>query len=97
MQGWADAIADPSAAIPALIDRNPAADADLEQRRLELAIDANVLTDWSTANGMGDIDADRMASALEQIALTYAFQNTPDAALYFTDAYLPPSGARMLQ
>jgi NitT/TauT family transport system substrate-binding protein len=96
-QGWADAIAEPSAAIPALIDRNPAADADLEQRRLELAIDANVLTDWSMANGMGAIDAERMASALEQIALTYEFQNAPDAAVYFTDAFLPPAEARMLQ
>jgi NitT/TauT family transport system substrate-binding protein len=91
-KGWADAVADPAGAIPALIERNPAADAALEQRRLELAIDANVVTDWTSANGFGGIDATRFANALEQIKLTYAFANAPDAALYFTDAYLPEGG-----
>lgn len=87
--GWTDAIADPSTAIASLIERNPAADAALEERRLQLAIDANVVTDYTTANGMGGIDAERFASALEQMKLTYEFQTEPDAALYFTDAYLP--------
>ncbi len=90
--GWKDAIADPDAAIASLIERNPAADADLEKRRLELAIDANVVTDWTTENGFGGIDAARMDKALEQIALTYEFTNAPDASLYFTDAYLPEGG-----
>ena len=95
--GWKDAIADPAKAIESLIARNPAADAALEQRRLQLAIDANVLTDYAAANGMGGIEADRMAEALGQLAETYTFQAEPDAALYFTDAYLPPAEARALQ
>ncbi|MEL6516715.1 MAG: ABC transporter substrate-binding protein [Pseudomonadota bacterium] len=90
--GWKDAIADPAAATASLMERNPAADAALEQRRLQLSIDANVVTDYTTANGMGMIDADRMAKALEQLAETYEFQNAPDASLYFTDAYLPEGG-----
>jgi NitT/TauT family transport system substrate-binding protein len=91
-QGWVDAIADPATAIESLVGRNPAADAALEQRRLQLAIDANVVTDYTMANGMGGIDADRFANALEQIKLTYEFQNAPDAAAYLTDAYLPEGG-----
>ncbi|MEM9787064.1 MAG: ABC transporter substrate-binding protein [Pseudomonadota bacterium] len=90
--GWKDAIADPASVIPSLIERNPAADAALEQRRLELAINANVVTDYTTANGMGMIDADRMAAAIEQIKIVYDFQGEPDASLYFTDAYLPDGG-----
>ena len=90
--GWKDAIADPAAATQALMSRNPAADAELEQRRLQLAIDANVVTDWTQANGMGDIDDARMANAIEQIKLTYEFQNDPDVGAYFTDAYLPEGG-----
>ncbi|MDA7424169.1 ABC transporter substrate-binding protein [Thalassococcus lentus] len=96
-KGWADAIADPAAAIPSLIERNPAADAALETRRLQLAIDANVATDYAMTNGMGGVDADRMANAIEQIKLTYEFQNEPDVSLYFTDAYLPSADARMLK
>lgn len=95
--GWKDAIADPDMAIASLIERNPAADADLEKRRLELSIDANVATDFALANGMGGIDDARMAKALEQIAQTYEFQNEPDASLYFTDAYLPDASLRMLK
>ena len=91
-KGWADAIADPAGAIPSLIERNPAADAALETRRLELAIEANVVTDWTTANGFGGIDDARFANALKQIATTYEFKAEPDAALYFTDAYLPEGG-----
>jgi len=95
--GWKDAIADPRGAIASLIDRNPAADAALEERRLQLAIDANVLTEYVAENGMGAVDADRMTTALEQLAETYEFQGEADASLYFTDAYLPDADARMLQ
>lgn len=91
-KGWAAAISDPESATASLMERNPAADAALEQRRLQLAIDANVVTDYTTANGMGGVDADRLANAIEQIRLTYEFQNEPDTALYFTDAYLPEDG-----
>lgn len=95
--GWRDAIADPASAIESLVERNPAADADLEQRRLELSIEANVATDYAMENGIGGIEADRMEKALEQLAETYEFQNEPDASLYFTDAYLPDASARMLK
>lgn len=95
-RGWSAAIADPAAGAAAVIDRNPAGDAELEQRRLELAIEANVLTDYVLANGIGGIDADRMATALEQMTLTYEFQNPVDASLYFTDAYLPEGDVLMI-
>ncbi|WP_239479915.1 ABC transporter substrate-binding protein [Actibacterium sp. 188UL27-1] len=88
-KGWRDVIADPAMGAKAVAARNPAADVALEQRRLELAIAANVITDYTTANGMGGIDPDRMTKALEQIAENYEFQTTPDAALYFDASYLP--------
>ncbi len=94
-KGWADVAADPAAGIAALAVRNPAADAALETERLEMALAQNVMTDWVKANGMGGIDADRMAKALEQIGETYQFQNAPDAALYFTGVYLPEGGFKM--
>jgi NitT/TauT family transport system substrate-binding protein len=50
----------------ALMSRNPAADLALETERLQMAIDANVLTDFVKANGIGNIDPARMASAIEQ-------------------------------
>ncbi|WP_420861874.1 ABC transporter substrate-binding protein [Algirhabdus cladophorae] len=96
-KGWKDAIATPDAAIAALMKRNPAADAALETERLQMAIDANVLTDFVQANGMGTIDADRMSSAIEQTKSVYEFQTEPDASLYFDSSYLPSDGTLMLK
>jgi NitT/TauT family transport system substrate-binding protein len=96
-EGWKVAIADPAAVMPGLMERNPAADAELEQRRLELSIRDNVLTDAVKANGFGVIDAARMAEALTQTATTYTFATTPDASVYFTDAYLPMGGFKLAE
>jgi len=94
--GWRDAIADPRAAVEALAIRNPAADIDLETRRLQLAIDANVNTDYVQANGMGRVDPDRFSSAMEQIVQNFEFTNPLDASLYFTDQYLPDAADLMI-
>lgn len=90
--GWTDAIADPAAGAAMVIDRNPAGDLDLETRRLQMVIEANVVTDYTLENGMGHIDPDRFAAGLAQLAETYEFQTEGDPALYFTDAYLPEGG-----
>lgn len=90
--GWKDAIADPAAAIESLMKRNPAADPALEQRRLQLAIDANVVTEYTLENGMGGISADRMARALQQMSTTYEFSSPPVPSLYFDSAFLPADG-----
>jgi len=96
-KGWNDVIADPAAGAAMVKKRNPAADAALEQRRLQLAIDANVVTDYTKANGMGGIDADRMARGLKQLAQNYAFENPVDASKYFDASYLPKDGSLMLK
>ena len=93
--GWKDAINDPKAAIAALVKRNPAADSVLEQRRLELATKANVLSDYVKANGMGGIDKSRFDAAIKQLAETYEYKNKPDAKLYYTDDYLPSGGVKL--
>lgn len=90
--GWQDAIDDKNAAMASLMERNPAADAELEENRFELALEQNVMTDWVAENGFGGIDDERFAASLEQMKLTYEFQAEPDASLYFTDAYLPEGG-----
>ena len=77
-------IADPAKAVESLVKRNPAADAALETRRLQLSIDANVLTDYTSANGIGGVDAARMEKALTQIAETYEFKNAPGRFALFS-------------
>ncbi|MEM1316720.1 MAG: ABC transporter substrate-binding protein [Pseudomonadota bacterium] len=96
-KGWKDAIADPKAAVVQLQTRNPAADVDLETRRLQLAIDANVLTDFVKENGMGAINDARFAEALQQVTANMSLENATDAKLYFDGSYLPDDGSLKLQ
>jgi NitT/TauT family transport system substrate-binding protein len=95
--GLKDTVADPVAGVQAIAARNPALDVDLEVRRLEIALRDNILTDWVMENGLGGIDAERFATSIEQIKMTYEFNAEPDIAAYFTDAYLPDDGSRMMQ
>ena len=94
--GWQAAIDDPDAAIASLLERNPAADAELETRRLQMAIGDNVLTEYVLENGFGNIDPARMAAAIEQTGTVYEWQGAPDAAIYFDPAYLPAAETLML-
>lgn len=96
-KGWKDAIAEPEAAVESIVSRNPAADKELELRRLQLSVEGNVLTDYVKEHGMGGIDDDRFARSIEQMKLVYDFQNEPDAARYFDASYLPDAESLMLQ
>ncbi len=96
-KGWKEAIADPKGAVTMMVERNPAADVDLETRRLQLSIDANVLTDYVKKNGIGGVDEARFAEALEQVKENMAIANPVDAKLYFDGAYLPKDGSLKLQ
>lgn len=92
-KGWTDVIADPAAGAAMVRERNPAIDAALEQRRLQIAIDANVLTEYVKANGMGGVDPNRMTTALTQLAENFTFKSAPDATRIFNPAYLPTDGS----
>ncbi len=95
--GLRDAVADPEAGVASIAERNPALDAALELERLQIALRDNILTDWVMENGLGNIDPERMALSLEQIATVYEFQNEVDAARYFTDAFLPDDGSLSME
>ncbi len=96
-KGWQDAIAEPAGAIAALVAKNPAADAGLEEKRLGLSIAGNVLTDWVKENGMGGVDEARFAKAIDQLSLTYEFKAKPGMADVFDASYLPTDGSLKLQ
>ncbi|SOC10906.1 ABC transporter substrate-binding protein [Rhodobacter maris] len=96
-EGWKAAIADPASAVAALAAKNPAADATLEEKRLKLAIDGNVATDWVKAHGLGNVDPERFAKAIDQLAMTYAFKTKPTMGDVFDATYLPTDGSMTLQ
>ena len=53
------------------------------------------MTDYVAKNGMGNIDYARFDKAINQLSETYNYKTTPNAKLYFTDAYLPKGGFKL--
>jgi NitT/TauT family transport system substrate-binding protein len=97
IKGIIDTYKDPEGAIKSVMKRNETADEKIELARLKMSLKDNFITDWVKANGVGGIDEQRMAKAIEQIAVTYEFKNAkPKPADIFNSQYLPPAAERKL-
>jgi NitT/TauT family transport system substrate-binding protein len=98
IRGLKETVADPEAAVQYVLAHNDVVTAEVELERLLMALEDNYLTDEVRAMGFGGIDEDRFARAVEQIALTYEFQNDkPAAADIFDASFLPPQEERMIE
>jgi NitT/TauT family transport system substrate-binding protein len=89
-----DAVRDPARAVDAVLRRNDAAKKDIELERLRMAIRDNIVTPAVKADGYGDVDPQRFAAALDQLALTYHFKAKDKAAAIFDPSFLPPAAER---
>jgi NitT/TauT family transport system substrate-binding protein len=97
VKGWRAAIADPASAIEALKEVDPLIDPALELQRLQMAIDENVVTPDTLKNGMGLIKTDRMAKAIDQVALSFGFETKPTIGDIFTDVFMPGAEDRKIK
>jgi NitT/TauT family transport system substrate-binding protein len=95
IKGIIDTIKDPDGAIKSVMKRNETADEKIELARLKMSLNDNFVTPWVKTNGVGGIDEQRMAAAIDQIAVTYEFKNAkPKPVDIFTSEYLPPPAER---
>jgi NitT/TauT family transport system substrate-binding protein len=98
IRGLKDTIADPAAAVEYVVANNDVVTADVELERLQMALDANIVTDEVRASGFGGIDPERFDRAVQQIALTYEFQDElPVADDIFDASFLPPVEERRIE
>ncbi len=96
-RGMKETIADPAGGAAVVVRHNQVADLASETERLEIALRDNMVTDEVREHGLGAIDEDRLATAIEQIALTYEFQNeAPEPGDIFDASYLPPEEERQI-
>jgi NitT/TauT family transport system substrate-binding protein len=93
-RSWADAVADPTAAIDAVVDRNAdlAYTREIERRKLDWMLDRFVEYD-TFAERWGTHDGDRWAELVDRMAEMNALQNPVDAESVWTDEYLDDSPA----
>jgi NitT/TauT family transport system substrate-binding protein len=95
VKGLRDTVKDPSTAVDSVIKRNDVAKKPVELERLNMALKDNIVTAEVKANGYGAVDKDRLAKAIDQIAITYEFKNgKPSAADAFDSSFLPSATER---
>jgi NitT/TauT family transport system substrate-binding protein len=92
-----ETIADPDSAIEYVTAANAIVDRDTDLERLRMAIEQNILTEEVVADGLGAVDMDRLASAIDQIGLTYEFQAKPTADASFDSSFLPEAPERSVK
>ena len=95
-KGMRDAIADPDAAIEALVKREPLLNRDIERRRLIYALRGSVLTAESQSIGVGDVDDARLKRAIGQLGSAFDLPRQPAPAEIFDRRFLPPLAERRL-
>lgn len=91
-----ETIDDPEAAIKYVKQRDGLIKEDLELRRLKLALETNVITEETRAEGLGAVTEDRMARALEDMVASYGLEASPELEALFDSSYLPPRETRMI-
>jgi len=67
-----------------------------ELKRLQLAIQANIVNDEVRRNGLGAIDPARMQRAIDQVVQSFELAGKPTVAQVFNAEYLPPLAQRKL-
>ena len=83
-------------AVAMVAEYDPLIDQELEVRRLTLAIDTNIVTDYTREHGYGGVDHDRLASSIDQLATALGMDDPPSVDDIWTDAFLPDAELRQL-
>ncbi|GHE22927.1 ABC transporter substrate-binding protein [Halomonas urumqiensis] len=91
-----ETLADPDGAIDYVRNRDELIDVEMETRRLKLAIESVIDTEDARANGVGAVDEERLANAIQLVADAYELPSVPTTDQVFNAAFLPPKEQRMI-
>ena len=92
-----DALANPDAAVDAMMRREPLLDRATEKERLLLTVKWLIATPEAREIGVGDVSDARLGAAIKQVAESYELQRVPAAGEVFNRTFLPPRAERMLK
>src|SRR5262245_33636650 len=94
--GFKATLKDPKAAIVHVKAAEPLSNEATELKRLQLAINANMINNEVKRNGLLGIDPARMQRAIDQVVAAFELGSKPTVAQVFTGAYLSPASERKL-
>lgn len=92
-EGIATSVRQPAAAIEALHQRDKLINREVEQERMQLSLDWSIVTPWTRANGLGDVDPARLRKSMQEVSAALDIP-APDIGEVFTAKYLPPRESR---
>jgi NitT/TauT family transport system substrate-binding protein len=92
--GVKDAIADPQAAIDAVVNREPLLKPAIERARLDATFADEMSHPEIAKIGLGDISDARMATAIDILVKAKELPRTPSVGEIFDRSFLPPAGDR---
>lgn len=94
-RGLVDTVADPAAAIDALVKRNPAMNRESNLRRLLGTLQLEMGRAEGGLLGIGDLDDARFARGIDLLVSTGQLPHHPAASDLFDRSFLPPLGERV--
>lgn len=89
-----ETLEDPATAVTYVKKRDALVNEELELRRLKLALDAQVVTGETLAEGLGAVTPERLELAIDEAVVSFGLTNRPDAAQLFNFALLPERASR---
>lgn len=93
-KGVKDVIADPKAGVATVKERDGIVNAELELRRLKLALEQTVLTPDAKAEGFGEVNPGRLSLMASQVSDAFATKERVNAAAVWNGGFLPPAADR---
>jgi len=92
-----ETLEDPEAAIEFVRQRDSLINPEMEVRRLKLALDAQVITEETLANGLGAVDPERLKAAIQEAVTAFDLERTPSAESLFNTELLPSLESRLIE
>jgi NitT/TauT family transport system substrate-binding protein len=93
-KGAKEVIANPKAAIAVVKERDGIINAELEERRLKLAIESSVATPDARAETFGEVNKPRLALMASQVADAFATKGRINPDTVWNGSYLPSAAER---
>ncbi|MDB6002615.1 MAG: Taurine transporter permease, partial [Rhizobacter sp.] len=93
-KGIKDVIADPTAAIATVKERDGIVNSALEVRRLKMALDYTILTPGAKAEGFGEVQAPRLSLMASQVSDAFETKQRVDPSSIWNGSFLPSAAER---
>lgn len=96
MDGMRMAVADPDAAMEALVAHEPLTDPAVELQRWQISVDEMIMTPNVIEGGLSNIDREFFQRSISSVEDAYGLPNVLTVDDIYSDAYLPPVEGRMM-